>query len=66
MPDRPLVFPGDVVLLDMGLPEMDGYEAAKRLRKQPVLEYAVLVAVTGYVQAGERERSCKKPGSLTG
>jgi two-component system CheB/CheR fusion protein len=37
----------DVVLLDLGLPGMDGFEVARLLRKRPALEKAMLVALTG-------------------
>jgi PAS domain S-box-containing protein len=47
----------DVVLLDIGLPEMDGYELARRLRQNPRLENVSLVAVTGYGQESDRLRS---------
>jgi len=47
----------DVVLLDIGLPEMDGYEVAKRIRQQPSLQNVVLVAITGYAQSTDRQRS---------
>jgi PAS domain S-box-containing protein len=47
----------DVVLLDIGLPELDGYEVAKRMRQQPVLQNVVLVAMTGYGQESDRERA---------
>jgi CheY-like chemotaxis protein len=47
----------DVVLLDIGLPEMDGYEVAKRMRQDPALQKAVLVAVTGYGLESDRLRS---------
>ncbi len=40
----------DVCLLDIGLPEMDGNELARRLRAQPETSKAVLIAVTGYSQ----------------
>ena len=46
-----------MVLLDIGLPGLDGYEAAKRLRMQPILQNVVLVAVTGYGQEADRQRS---------
>lgn len=43
-----------VCLLDIGLPEMDGNELARRLRAQPENRDAVLVAVTGYGQESDR------------
>jgi PAS domain S-box-containing protein len=47
----------DVVLLDIGMPGMDGYEVARRLRADPAQAGAVLVAVTGWGQADDRRRS---------
>jgi PAS domain S-box-containing protein len=47
----------NVVLLDIGLPGLDGYEVAKRLRQQPVLQQVALVAMTGYGQESDRQRS---------
>jgi signal transduction histidine kinase len=47
----------DLVLLDIGLPLMNGYEVARRLRREPALNKTVLVAVTGYGQAKDRRRS---------
>jgi len=47
----------DVFLLDIGLPEMDGTELARRLRLLPACAGAVLVAVTGYGQESDRERT---------
>jgi len=47
----------DVVLLDIGLPEMDGYEVARRLRQQAELRHTKLIAVTGYGQDADRQRS---------
>jgi CheY-like chemotaxis protein len=38
----------EIVLLDIGMPEMDGYEVAKRLREEVGLHDAILVALTGY------------------
>ncbi|MBC7563881.1 MAG: response regulator [Gemmatimonadaceae bacterium] len=52
-----LANPPQVVLLDIGLPRLDGYEVAKRLRQQAGLSNVVIVAVTGYGQASDRERS---------
>ncbi len=47
----------NVVLLDIGLPGMDGYEVAKRIRQQPALQNVVLVAISGYGQDTDRQRS---------
>jgi CheY-like chemotaxis protein len=38
----------DVILVDIGLPGMDGYEVARRLRLERELGHVVLVALTGY------------------
>jgi PAS domain S-box-containing protein len=46
-----------VVLLDIGLPGMNGYEVAKRLRKLPGHETTVLVAMTGYGHEEDKQRS---------
>jgi PAS domain S-box-containing protein len=43
-----------VFLLDIGLPEVDGYELARRLRAQPATAGAMLIAVTGYGQESDR------------
>jgi CheY-like chemotaxis protein len=48
-----------VVLLDIGLPGMDGYAVARRMRKEPALQGAVLVAMTGYGTESDRQRSLK-------
>jgi CheY-like chemotaxis protein len=41
-------FRPDVVVLDIGLPGMDGYEVARCLRADPTTQNAILVALTGY------------------
>ncbi len=46
-----------VVLLDIGLPGLDGYEVAKRIRQQPTLNNIVLVAMTGYGNLADVRRS---------
>jgi CheY-like chemotaxis protein len=52
-----LEFRPDVVLLDIGLPGMNGYEVAQRMRQEPGLQKPVLIAVTGYGQESDRQRS---------
>jgi len=52
-------FRPDAALLDIGLPGMNGYEVAKRLRGLPGWEAVMLVAVTGYGQDEDRRRSCE-------
>jgi PAS domain S-box-containing protein len=47
-----------VVFLDIGLPELDGYEVAQRIRRNFPYGSIVLVALTGYGQAVDRERTC--------
>jgi len=44
----------DVVLLDIGLPKLNGYEIAKQIRADPALKATMLVAVTGYGQMQDR------------
>jgi DNA-binding response OmpR family regulator len=52
-------FMPEVVLLDIGLPDMDGYALAQNLRRQAKNASATLIAVTGYGQEGDRDRSAE-------
>ncbi len=47
----------DIVFLDIGMPDMDGYEVARQLRAMPELAGVVLAALTGWGQAEDRRRS---------
>jgi CheY-like chemotaxis protein/two-component sensor histidine kinase len=55
--DMAAAFGPEMAILDIGLPVMDGYELAARLRQTPGLERVRLIAVTGYGQKSDRERS---------
>ncbi len=50
-------FKPELVFLDIGMPGMDGYEVARKLRQQPGHERMLLVAVTGWGQEEDRRRS---------
>jgi signal transduction histidine kinase/FixJ family two-component response regulator len=52
-------FEPDAVLLDIGLPGLDGYEVARRIRALPQGEKYLLVAVTGYGEERDKERSAQ-------
>ena len=47
----------DLILLDINLPEIDGYELAKRFRDTPGLQHVPILAVTANVMKGDRERT---------
>ena len=47
----------DAMLVDIGLPDIDGYHLAEQLRAMPEMRETVLVAITGYGQARDRERA---------
>lgn len=51
------VYAPEVVVLDIGLPGMDGYEVAARLRQLPQTAGALLIALTGYGQDSDRRRA---------
>lgn len=55
--EKAQTFRPQIVLLDIGLPDLDGYEVAKRLRALPEAHDAMLIALTGYGQSEDHERS---------
>ena len=50
-------FDPDIVLLDLGMPKMDGYEVARQLRLSPTTSRAKLIALTGWGQQQDRDRT---------
>jgi CheY-like chemotaxis protein len=53
--DQTLAFRPDVVLLDIGLPDISGYEAARRIRRLPDLHQPQLIALTGWGQQQDKQ-----------
>jgi len=49
--------PPDVMLVDIGLPGIDGYEVARRVRREPGLNEVVLVALTGYGRDEDKQNA---------
>ena len=50
-------FQPDVALLDLGMPKLNGYEAARSIRQQSWGQHMMLVALTGWGQAEDKRRS---------
>jgi CheY-like chemotaxis protein len=50
-------FRPDVVLLDIGLPRMNGYEAARRIREQQWGKNMLVIALTGWAQEEDKQRA---------
>lgn len=57
--DTATKFQPDVIFLDIGMPGMDGYEVARRVRKTAGIEKTVLAALTGWGQQEDRRRSAE-------
>lgn len=55
--ERALDFRPDVMLIDIGMPEMPGYEVARKIRERPELQDVRLVAQTGWGGDADRQRS---------
>lgn len=50
-------FQPEAVLLDLGLPGMDGYQVAEHLRRDPALRQPTIITISGYGQEEDRRRS---------
>ncbi len=55
--DAAAAFHPDMVLLDIGLPKLNGYETARKIRQQPWGKEIMLVALTGWGQEEDRRKS---------
>jgi len=47
----------DLILMDMQLPEMDGFEATRRIKSIPEISHIPIVAVTSYAMVGDKEKA---------
>lgn len=57
--DMAMTNPPDLILMDINLPDIDGYEATTRLRRSASTAHVPIVALTANVMQGDRERSLK-------
>jgi len=55
--DAVRTFRPEILLLDIGLPGMSGYEVARQLRSDPSFDQLLITALTGYGQSEDRQRS---------
>ena len=51
------LFSPNVILLDIGMPRMNGFEAAKAIRSKPWGKMVKIIAITGWGQAADKQRS---------
>ena len=49
----------DLILTDMGMPRMSGWEMVKRMKKDPDLKNIPIVAITAFAMTGDREKALK-------
>ena len=47
----------DLILLDLGLPEIDGWECARRLKADPATRHIPIIALTAHAMSGDREKA---------
>ena len=49
----------DLILMDIQLPGLDGYEATRRIKKNPALRHIPIIAVTSYASSGDEEKAAE-------
>ena len=47
----------DLILMDMNMPEVDGWEATKQVKADPVIAHIPVIALTAHAMAGDRDRA---------
>ena len=55
--EKATTFGPDIILLDLGMPQLNGYEACSRIREQPSNKGTLIVALTGWTQDDKKQRS---------
>jgi CheY-like chemotaxis protein len=55
--DKALAEPYDLILMDISLPEIDGWTAARQLRTSPQTERTPIIALTAHAMAGDRQKA---------
>jgi len=49
--------PPDIILMDFGMPVMDGWEATRRLKADPALRHIPVIAITSHAMVGDEEKA---------